>query len=185
MAKTIEGNQADRDKYNVVTKLLRLEDLDVVNQKYDEKEQTHEIYCVARFDIALCPECSHISSKVHDYPQQRWIHDSPLRGQKMILIFDSRRFKCCYCGTVFTQKVRDVAPDCTYTNRLYEEIANPKRKQDVSTISELYGIGYKVVESIFHKAGEAKLEKRRQNPLFVSQLGVDEISQKKGRVTTF
>ena len=72
-----------------------------------------------------------------------------------------------------------MAPDCTYTHRLYEEITNPKRKQDVATMAELYGIGYKVVERMLLKAGEAKLADRRQEPLQVTRLGIDEIAPKK------
>jgi signal recognition particle subunit SEC65 len=101
----------------------------------------------------------------------------------VVLLFDSRRLKCSHCRKPFTQEVRDVVPECTYTYRLYEEIANPKRKQDVSTIAELYGLGYKLVESILLKAGEAKLELRRKAPLQVTQLGIDEIAEKKGMAT--
>ena len=72
-----------------------------------------------------------------------------------------------------------MVPDCTYTHRLYDEITNPKRKQDVATIAELYGIGYKVVERMLLKAGESKLAERRNEPLQVTRLGIDEIAQKK------
>ena len=51
-------------------------------------------------------------------------------------------------------------------------------------MSRLYGVGYKTVESIILKAGESKLEQRRKAPLKVKRLGIDEISQKKGKETT-
>ena len=72
-----------------------------------------------------------------------------------------------------------MAPNCTYTVRLYEEITVPQRKQDVATLAELYGIGYKTVESMLLKAGEAKLEERRAHAIQVTRLGVDEIAPKK------
>jgi len=50
-------------------------------------------------------------------------------------------------------------------------------------MSELYGVGYKLVERILLKAGEAKLEARRQEPLQVTQLGIDENSEKKNTET--
>ena len=38
-------------------------------------------------------------------------------------------------------------PECTYTHRLYEEMADPRREQDAATLAELYGVGYKLAES--------------------------------------
>lgn len=184
MPKTIKYNKSDIEKYQIVSEILGLEDLDIVDQKYDKETDIREFYCCHHYDIGVCPLCLQISDDLHDYPNQRRIHDTLLRGEKVLLIFDSRRLKCNHCRKVFTQEVRDVVPDCTYTYRLYEEIANPKRKQDVATISELYGVGYKLVESIFLKAGEAKLEARRQEPYQVTQLGIDEISEKKDMATT-
>jgi len=179
MSKTIEYTECDIEKYDIVTEILGLEDLVIVNQRFDKESGTHEIYCCHRWDIGVCPDCLQISDEIHDYPRQRRIHDTLLRGEKVVLIFDSRRLKCSGCRKPFTQEVRDVVPECTYTYRLYEEIANPKRKQDVSTISELYGLGYKLVERILLKAGEVKLANRRKEPLQVTQLGIDEISKKK------
>ena len=184
MAKTIGFTPADREKYKVVTELLGLEDLDVVRRRYDKKKQTHELYCVARWEVAVCPTCLQVSDQLHDYPKRRRIHDAPMRGEKVMLVFDSRRFTCGPCQKPFTQELRDVVPDCTYTQRLYDEIANPRRKQDVATLAELYGIGYKLVESILLKAGESRLAERRQKPHQVTRLGIDEIAQKKGTAPT-
>lgn len=180
MAKTIECTQEERENYGVVTEILGLKDLDVVGQRYDAKQETLEIDCVARWDVAICPNCLRVSDRIHDYPKQRQIADVPSGGRKVILRFDSRRFECETCHKAFTQEIQDVVPDCTYTHRLYKEIADPKRKQDVSTMADLYGIGYKVVESMLLKAGEAKLEARRGKPHQVIQIGIDEIAQKKG-----
>ena len=179
MPKTIEYSPSDVENYRIVTEILGLEDLAVVSQRYDEATETREFYCGHRWEIGVCPDCLQLSTELHDYPKQRRIHDTRLRGEKVVLYFDSRRLKCSHCRKPFTQEVRDVVPECTYTCRLYEEIADPKRKQDVSTIADHYGLGYKLVESILLKAGEAKLEGRRKAPLQVTQLGIDEISEKK------
>lgn len=179
MAKTIDYTPADREKYRLVTDLLRLEELDVVDQRYDKEKRIHELYCAARWDVALCPKCLKLSDRIHDYPKQRQIHDAPLRGEKVLLLFDSRRFYCEQCQQPFTQEIVDVVPDCTYTCRLYDEITDPKRKQDVSTMAALYGIGYKIVERMLLNSGESKLADRRNQPLQVTRLGIDEISQKK------
>jgi transposase len=179
MAKTVDYTSSDRKKYQLVTELLGLEELDVIGQRYDKEKRLHTLYCAPRWDIAICPKCLQLSQRVHDYPKQRRIHDAPLRGEKVVLVFDSRRFDCEHCKQPFTQEIADVVPDCTYTHRLYDEITNPKRKQDVATLAELYGIGYKIVERMVLNAGEAKLAERRSMPLKVTRIGVDEIAQKK------
>ena len=117
----------------------------------------------------------------HDYQRQREVHDVLLRGQKVKLVFDSIRLSCEECDKGFTPELRDIVKNCSYTQKLYAEIANPARKQDASTMARLYGVSHKVVETILLKAGEAKLEQRREQPLQVKQIGIDEISQKKGK----
>ena len=184
MAKTIDYTTSDCEKYQLVTELLGLEELDVVGQQYDKENRLHELYCGPRWDIGLCPKCLQLSQQIHDYPKQRRIHDAPLRGEKVVLVFDSRRFDCEHCKQPFTQEIADVVPDCTYTHRLYDEITNPKRKQDVATLAELYGIGYKMVERMLLNAGEAKLAERRREPLKVRRLGIDEIAPKKDTATS-
>lgn len=180
MTKTIHIKEQARESYGILTEILGLQDLDVVAKEVDDENILH-LHCAPRWDVAVCPDCGEISQKLHDYPRQRRIHDAPLRGQKVLLIFDSVRFDCEACKKPFTQPVRDVVPDCTYTQRLYEEISDPKRKQDVATLAEIYGVGYKIVESILLKAGEAKLTARRDTPIEVKHLGVDEISKKRTR----
>ena len=179
MAKTIKYTQANREEYQLVTELLGLEELDVVGQRYNREKGLHELYCTARWDVALCPKCLQLSKRIHDYPGQRRIHDAPLRGEKVLLVFDSRRFDCEHCKQPFTQEIADVVPNCTYTYRLCAEITDPKRKQDVATMAELYGVGYKIVESMLLNAGETRLAERRNKPLQVTRLGIDEIAQKK------
>jgi transposase len=82
---------------------------------------------------------------------------------------------------VFTLRFRDIVADCTYTKRLAREINDPERKQDVQTLARLYRIGYKTVESILLKASEAKIAQRRKAPVVVRQLGIDELSNRKGQ----
>ncbi len=179
MAKTIQFTEDNRKNYSVLTNILGLKDLDVVQEEHDDEKDILYLYCTARWDIALCPNCLQLSNKIHDYPKQRRIHDAPIRRQKVMLVFDSVRFDCEKCGKPFTPTIRDIVPDCTYTQRLYEEVADARRKQDVATLAELYGIGYKIAESILLKAGEAKLSQRQDAPVEVEHLGIDEISKKK------
>jgi len=181
MAKTILASEQEINNHKSLTETLQLQELMVVRQEYHEVNNTVVFICVPRWLVSVCPDCGQVSGKIHDYPHQRTIHDSPLRGCHTLLVFDVHRFWCDECQSPFTQPISDVVANCTYSYRLMNEIANPRRKQDVATLAEIYGLGYKLVENIILKAAQSKLEERTQAPLQVRQLGVDEISNHKGR----
>lgn len=181
MAKTIEATEEERQIHRSLSNVLGLIDLDIVEHESDKQEKVIRLKCVPRWEIGICPECSTVATEIHDYPKQRRIHDTPARGYRVQLIFDVYRLKCERCQTVFSLPIRDVVPECTYTYRLAEWIANPERKQDVQTLSRTAGLGYKLVESILHKAAEEKLNQRVDQPLVVRKLGIDEISKHKGQ----
>ena len=181
MAKSIEANSDDIRNHKVLTQAMGLLDLDVVRQEWDDAEEILFLFCTPRWGVDVCPECGHLTGLIHDYPEQRHIHDLPLRGVKTMLVFDVHRLRCKHCRHVFTLRIRDVVADCTYSKRLAREISDPTRKQDVETLSRLYRLGYKTVESILLKASEAKIAERQKAPLLVKQLGIDEQSNRKGQ----
>jgi len=181
MAKTIHATEEDRKTHRILTEVMGLIDLDIVKHESDEREEIIRLMCVPRWGVGACPECSSVTTEIHDYPHQREIHDTPARGYQVRLIFDAHRLKCSRCHTVFTMPFRDVVPDCTYTYRLAEWIANPERKQDVQTLARTSGLGYKLIERILLKAAEEKLIRRTDDPIAVKKLGIDEISKHKGQ----
>jgi len=181
MAKSIEANSEDIHHHRALTQAMGLLDLDVVKQEWDEAEEILFLFCVPRWGVDICPECGHLAWGIHDYPEQRHIHDLPLRGVKTMLVFDVHRLRCEHCHHVFTLRIRDVVTDCTYSKRLAQEISDPRKKQAVETLSQQYRIGYKTVESILLKASQAKIAERQKSPLQVKQLGIDEQSNRKGQ----
>ena len=181
MAKSIKATKKDIEKYQTLTEILGLEDLLIVKKERDESNGSNLLFCVPKWPVGICPDCGVFTQKIHDYPEQRTIHDAPLRGVKTMLIFDVHRLYCDTCEHVFTLAIRDIVADCTYTHRLATMIADPSRKQDIQTLATIYEIGYKVVESILHKAAENKLRSRISEPVKVTHLGIDEQSNRKGK----
>ncbi len=180
MAKTIFWDENDVAKYSILSDVLQFKDLDIVKEAYEENTNTIKFSCKHRWNVGVCEECGHLTDKIHSYPKQRTIHDAPVRGCHTELIFDSVRLECHVCHNVFTLPVRDVVPDCTYTYRLAELITDPSRKQDVATLGHTFNVGYKLVERILLKAAQDKLNDRKEEPIQVKLLGIDEISNKKG-----
>lgn len=160
---------------------MQLQDLWVVDQEYDESQDVIQVICVPRWSVSICPDCGQVSEQVHDYPRQRAVEDAPLRGCRSQLVFDMRRFWCESCERAFTEAIREVVSNCTYTYRLMRELANPRRRQDVATLAEVYGLGYKLVEGILLRAAEEKVADRAEAPIQVTHLGIDEIAKRKGQ----
>jgi transposase len=180
MAKTIYASENDIYIHKNLTEILQLQDLVVVGQEFHENSQTLILNCVPRWSAAICPDCRQLCGDIHDYLRQRTIYDTPIRGNQTLLRFDVHRFWCKGCQNAFIQPIGDVVPECTYTYRLMAEIADPKRKQAVATLAQIYHLGYKLVESIILKAGQSKVAARTQAPLKVEMLGVDELAHHKG-----
>jgi transposase len=181
MAKIIYATEAEIQAHKNLTEVIGLENLEIVSYEFDEINDTTMLICVPRWPVAVCPDCCHLSSDIHDYPNQRAIHDTPLGGRPAVLVFDSRRFECPHCGNLFTEVISDVVGSCSYTYRLMAEIADAERKQAISTLAATYQLGYKLVESIILKAGEEKIADREKEPVQVKDLGIDEISLHKGQ----
>lgn len=181
MAKIIYGTEEKIQAHKSLTEVIGLLDLQIVGHEYDEINERKRLICVPRWPVAICPECYYPSGKVHDYPNQRTVHDSPIGGQPAVLVFDSRRFECEHCGNIFTEVIQDAVGSCRYTYRLMAEIVDAKRKQAISTLAESYQLGYKLVESMILKAGQEKIGSRKKEPIAVKHLGIDEISLHKGQ----
>lgn len=181
MAKIICATEEKIQTHKSVTDVIGLQDLVIVGYEFDEINERKMLICVSRWPVALCPDCNYPRADIHDYPNQRTVHDSPLSGQPVVLVYDSRRFECGYCERIFTEVIRDVVGSCRYTYRLMAEIADARRKQAISTLAETYQLGYKLVESIIIKAGEKKIAGREKEPIEVKHLGIDEISLHKGQ----
>ncbi len=181
MVKYIYETAEKIQAHKSLTDVIGLQDLVIVDHEFDEINDRNMLICVPRWPIAVCPECSRPSADIHDYPNQRTIHDSPIGGCPVVLVFDSRRFECPHCGNIFTEQISDGVGSCSYTYRLMAEIVDARRKQAVSTLAETYQLGYKLVESIILKAGEEKIASRKEAPIEVKHLGIDEISLHKGQ----
>ena len=180
MTRSLFETQEKIDQNQNLTDILNLKDLVIIGQEFDKEEEMHVFLCAPKYDIAICPCCGIVSTKIHEYMDQRTVRDTQVAGKATCLAFNPRRFDCKICKRPFTQEIRDIVPDCSYTYRLAREIADPERKQSVSTLTKIYQLGYKKVEGIILKAAELKLDERRENPIQITQLGIDEISIHKG-----
>jgi len=77
-----------------------LPELRILWQK--ELDDHFEVTVIYRRDEVICPRCGMVTTKEHDRRQQRK-QDRRLRDKVVFLTLMKRRFKCYYCGKVFTE----------------------------------------------------------------------------------
>ena len=82
---------------------LGISELRVVGQK--ELGDRFEVRVMYRREYATCPRCGIGSSKEHDRRVQRK-QDRRLRDKQVLLMLVKRRFRCYFCGKVFTKSRR-------------------------------------------------------------------------------
>ena len=79
---------------------LGLPQLRILWQK--ELERHFEVTVTYRRERAICPRCGKIAIKEHDRRPQRK-QDRRLRDKVVFLTLMKRRFRCSFCGKVFTE----------------------------------------------------------------------------------
>ena len=79
---------------------LELPELKILWQR--ELEEHFEVTVIYRRNGATCPRCGKGTAKEHDRREQRK-KDRRLRDKGVLLVLMKRRFKCHYCGKVFTE----------------------------------------------------------------------------------
>lgn len=85
---------------NNTAKLLNMEDV-IVTKVENLPEELHVYLELPRKDH-VCPQCGRMTSKVHDYRQQK-IKDIPF-GRTTYLYLRKRRYVCPECGKRFAEK---------------------------------------------------------------------------------
>lgn len=85
---------------NNIAKLLNMEDV-IVTKVENLPEELHVYLELPRKDH-VCPQCGRMTSKVHDYRQQK-IKDIPF-GRTTYLYLRKRRYVCPECGKRFAEK---------------------------------------------------------------------------------
>ncbi len=79
---------------------LRLPQLRILEQK--ELDNRFEVTVIYRRGEAICPRCGQVTTKEHDRRRQ-WKQDRRLRDKVVLLRLIKRRFRCLWCGKVFSE----------------------------------------------------------------------------------
>lgn len=136
-----------------------------------------KIYVEIKAKKARCPRCGRSSKSVHQY-HKRVVRDLEILGKKCYLIFEIRRFDCCFCERPFTERLYSINFDSEYTKRFEEWVVKLARNNALEQVGKLLDLSYERVAGIFFRAINRQIEANKRR--IVKRIGIDEISMKKG-----
>ncbi|MCD6358437.1 MAG: ISL3 family transposase, partial [Dehalococcoidia bacterium] len=157
---------------------LGLPQLKILWQK--ELEDHFEVTVIYRRDKTICPRCGKVTAKEHDRRQQRK-QDRKLRDKVVFLMLMKRRFRCPFCGKVFTEPDELFGAKRRSSYRFREHLGQEALHQTVRRTAQKEKVGEGLVrrcvaEEIGRRLGAREAE---QTPEF---MGIDEFSVRRRRL---
>jgi len=142
--------------------------------KQKELDDHFEVTVIYRRENAICPRCGNIASKEHDMrPQSK--QDRKLRDKVVFLTLMKRRFRCLWCGKVFTEPDEVFGSRRRSSHRFREYLGQEALHQTVRRTARKEKVGEGLVrrcvtEEIGKRIGAREVE---EVPEFI---GLDEFS---------
>ena len=151
---------------------LGLPELRILEQR--ELEECFEVTVIYRREEVACPRCRQLSSKEHDHRQQ-WKQDRRLRDKVVFLRLIKRRFRCLWCGKIFTEPDEVFGPRRRSSRRFRRHLGREALEQTVRMVAQKERVGEGLVRRCVAEEIGRKLEARgiSETPELI---GLDEFS---------
>ena len=173
---------------NCIKLSLDLPGLRVLGQYEQDSQLVVEV--IYEVSVAICPHCRRPTNKVHDCRPQRK-RDVPIRGRKVTLVLQRRRFRCLWCLGKGRRPRTFSEPDpvCGLgqkgrgrrtTIRLREQLAQEPPHRTVKRIAEVYGVGQRFVAECYATQAKGRIVQLLPKGQTPRVLGLDEFSMKRG-----
>jgi len=134
---------------------------------------------VYRREERVCPRCSHVTAKVHQYHPQ-WKQDCSLGPRRVLLRLLKRRFRCAHCGKVFSEPDEVCGWRRRSTRRFRAQLAEEARWQTVKRVAEKEEVSQGLVQRAYNQAAQGLLEAQGASPGTPRWMALDEFSVRKG-----
>ena len=151
---------------------LGLPQLRILWQK--ELEDHFEVTVIYCRGEATCPRCGSVTTKEQDRRQQRK-QDRRLRDKVVFLMLMKRRFRCLFCGKVFTEPDETFGPRRRSSYRFREYLGQEALHQTVRRTARKERVGEGLVRRCVAEEVGTRLEVKgtEETPEFI---GLDEFS---------
>jgi transposase len=163
---------------------LELEGLRILKQEV-QTDGRIRVEVMGTNEQAPCARCGAVCVQQHDV-RPRIKRDVPLRGHRVELVQNIRRFWCLRCHKAFTEGDNACGRRKRTTVRLREEIGKLACSRPLMHVANHYEVGPRCVQGCLEAVASTQLAKRglsleESGPLPTPQyLGVDEFARRKG-----
>lgn len=157
--------------------LLAYSDLRVNSVEQESAKIT--LHCETTTGESICPQCGLSTGEVHQYDNRR-VRDLDISGKEVWLSLRVRQFVCIPCNRYFHEQPDWLLPGKSYTRRQAKWAFLMCNKQAFTEAGALLNMCPKTLERLYYEQGEAQLN-LSQRYKEVRQLGIDEISHRKGK----
>ena len=165
------------EDYSLYEDLLKIENLKI--KKVEKTEEKLKIHCQIKTGEELCPNCQTLCKTV----KQRTItdlRDLDISEREVWLILTKRQFVCEECQRNFTERLSWVQPNKSYTKRFSKFVFKLCKSQSFQEVGAIVNTSSKTVERMYYEMAN-RVVNIQENWSKVRHLGLDEISNKKGR----
>lgn len=164
-------------EYSIYEDLLNIENLKIDSiEKFDKKL---EIHCHIDTEQEKCPKCNKVCTFVKQKTTTK-IRDLSISEREVWLILTKRQFVCDDCSSNFTERLDWVKPNKSYTKRFSIYVFEFVKNQAFQALGGVLNMCPKTIERIFYERAKSLIN-IKENWLKVRHLGIDEISNRKGR----
>jgi transposase len=160
----------------VCTDLLGIQGWEVTAVEIEDTDVVVSVRRKAGTGI-VCSGCGQPTLFVHDHHAERRVRDFPAWGRRCFLSVRVARVDCPSCGVV-TERLDWLEKGCRRTIRYEKYVARLCDYMPVLDVAEIEGLDKNTVYRIDRKWLARRNEKRERRK--VAQLGIDEISIRKG-----
>lgn len=132
-------------------------------------------FCETNTSTIWCPHCGLECFKIHD---RRTVHikDAPLGNKQKILIIKKKRFRCCDCKKVITEKIDGIRKSARLTERFQRNLLYTCTKfASLKDAKKHLRVGNKTLYERNYKQLDLEWRKRKNNP-WPKSIGIDEHS---------
>lgn len=141
---------------DLLSELLGIDKLRVMRTEIDSAEQI-TLFVESGEEVAVCPECKHLSLQVHGLCEKQLIHDLSYGERHCYLSYQARRFCCNSCGKTFVEGVAWKRAGVSYTLRYEKYIYQRARKEPVSQIAQDEDLSEEAVQALFEHWAKKRL----------------------------
>jgi transposase len=169
-----------QDQLDFWTKTLRLDGFRVAHHHLGSPDEALRFTLVPAVEVGVCPQCGKPSDQVHRRHTADRVADLPIGTQAVELTIRTYQYRCPHCERYFTPPRPGLAPGAHATERFLERAARLIRISAIANAAAFLGVAEKSLQRWYYDYVERQQAKPPAATRPIRQLGIDELSLKKG-----